>query len=132
MKTPNIKRLLLLTLVMMTISLAGMAQNADMANATVEEKAEVATEKQKEALGLDSGQEEEMYALNLKYIRELEDIKAGGRSLSTMRKLKDMSGRRDEEVKGVLSKDQYKEYEKFRDEQRAQMKKESQARQANG
>lgn len=103
-----------------------------MDDATPEEKAEMATEKQKEKLSLDSNQEKQMYEINLKYIKEMEEIQAGGRSRSTMVKLKDMSDRRDKEVKGILGKDQYKEYTKMQEERREEMKKRMQSRRGNG
>lgn len=94
-----------------------------MGEGSSEERARTATEKQKETLGLSEEQEEEMYAHNLKYIKEMDVIMEGGKSMSTMMKLKDMSGRKDKEAKAILNKEQYKIYQKNKEERRAEMRK---------
>ncbi|MEM6737507.1 MAG: hypothetical protein AAGC64_09340 [Bacteroidota bacterium] len=132
MKTLKIKHVLFFALVTIGFTSQGFGQSRPMDDATPEEKAEMATEKQKEKLSLDSNQEKQMYEINLKYIKEMEEIQAGGRSRSTMVKLKDMSDRRDKEVKGILGKDQYKEYTKMQEERREEMKKRMQSRRGNG
>ncbi len=98
------------------------AQEESLSDKTPNEKAELITEKQKEKLNLDAAQEEAMYALNLKYINEMEDIMQAGRSFSTMRKLKKMRGEKDKEMKKVLTKEQYKIYEDLKKEIRDEMK----------
>ena len=92
-------------------------------SAGLEEKAQKSTEMQKPRLNLNEEQAQQMYDLNLKYIAEMETIQAEGKSRSMMMKLKDMSGRRNAEVKAVLDKAQYKEYEQMQSERRAEMKK---------
>lgn len=95
------------------------AQSGSMADLSAEEKAQMLTEKQKERLSLSESQEATMYDLNLKYALEMESIVAEGRSMSTLQKLQDMSSRKDKEVKEVLDKSQYKEYQKLKDEMKA-------------
>lgn len=107
--------------VLSSLTLAN-AQVARMGDKTYEEKAQIITDKQKESLALEDEQAAQMYNVNLKYIEEMETILAGGRSFSTMQKLRKMSSRKDKETKEILSKDQYKLYLKDKDQMREQMK----------
>ncbi|UZR97370.1 hypothetical protein [Chondrinema litorale] len=98
------------------------AQNGAMADMTSEEKAELLTEKQKEKIEFYDDQEEKMYDVNLKYVKEMESIVAEGRSMSTLNKLQSMSGKKDKEVKEILDKDQYKTYLKMKEDVRQEMR----------
>ena len=98
------------------------AQSTNAANMTQAEKAQALTEKQNERIHFTDGQEKQMYDLNLKYIKEMEKISAGGRSMSTMRKLKSVSDEKDKEVKQVLNGDQYNVYLEQKKEMQEQMK----------
>ncbi len=118
----TLRKSVLLVLVVFTMVVPGFAQMDGMSDLTPEERAQMATEKQKEQLNLTDEQTEDMYALNLKYMNEMMEIRKGGRSMSTMRKLRDMGSRKDKETKAVLDKQQYKEYLKMKDEMRSQMK----------
>ena len=89
---------------------------------TQAEKAQALTEKQNERIHFSDGQEKQMYDINLKYVKEMEKISAGGRSMSTMRKLKSMGDEKDKEVKKVLNGDQYSEYLEQKQEMQEQMK----------
>ena len=68
-------------------------------------------------------QQSDMYAINLKYLAEMQSIAAAGKSFSTMMKLRDMDGNKDKEVKKVLDKGQYKTYKKLKKEMQGQMKR---------
>jgi hypothetical protein len=113
---------LIFILSLLTMATSGFAQNGKVSNRTPEEKAQLMTDKQKEKIDFSDNQEQQMFDINLKYVKEMEKTSVGGRSMSTFRKLKDMSNRKDKEVKSVLDKDQYKTYLKQKEEMRAQMK----------
>ena len=106
----------------LAMATSGLAQNREASDKTPEEKARVMTDKQNEKIDFSDDQEKQMYNLNLKYVKEMEVITQGGRSMATFRKLKDMSGRKDKEVKNVLNKNQYKIYQRQKEEMRSQMR----------
>jgi hypothetical protein len=112
---------LLFALILMATS-SVFAQGSKSANMTQAEKAQALTEKQNERIHFSDGQEKQMYDINLKYVKEMEKISAGGRSMSTMRKLKSMGDEKDKEVKKVLNGDQYSEYLEQKQEMQEQMK----------
>ncbi len=116
----------IVAILVLSISSA-FAQSQAAADMTNEEKAQMMTEKQNEKLKFQVDQEEKMYAINLKYLKEMQDISAAGKSMSTMMKMKNMAGRKDKEVKKVLDKTQFKAYKKLNEEMRAKMKERMQA-----
>ena len=93
---------------------------------STEEKAEILTNRQDAEISFEGAQRDEMHVLNLKYLEEMEEIRSRGRSFSTLRSLRDMSKRKDKEVKQILDKEQYDKYldqkEEMKSEMRAQMK----------
>ncbi|MEP2025446.1 MAG: hypothetical protein ABJH98_07885 [Reichenbachiella sp.] len=107
---------------LLTMVTSGFAQNGKMSDKTSEEKARLMTDKQKEKIDFYDDLKQQMYDINLKYIKEMEVIVKGGRSMETVRKLRDMSDRKDKEVKTVLDKDQYKIYLKQKEDMRSQMR----------
>ena len=113
---------LIFILSLLAMVTSGFAQNGEISNKTPEEKSRLMTDKQKEKIDFSDGQEQQMFDINLKYVKEMEVIAQGGRSMATLRKLRDMSSRKDKEVKTVLDKDQYKIYLKQKKELRSQMK----------
>ena len=106
----------------LAMATSGLAQNRETSDKTPEEKARMMTDKQKEKIDFSDDQEQQMFDINLKYVKEMEVIAQGGRSMSTFRKLQDMSSRKDKEVKTVLDKDQYKIYLKQKKDLRSQMR----------
>lgn len=106
----------------LAMATSGFAQNREASDKTPEEKARMMTDKQKEKIDFSDAQEQQMFDINLKYAKEMEVIAKGGRSMSTYRKLQDMSSRKDKEVKAVLDKDQFKVYSKQKKELRSQMR----------
>lgn len=127
MKNNQILRVISLFAFFLVMASSVFAQDVLLSDMTHEEKAEAATEKQNEQLQFYADQEQQMYDINLKYINEMETIMAGGKSMSTMMKLRNMGRRRDKEVKEVLDKDQYKMYEEMKEEMKAEMKAQMQS-----
>ena len=118
----KIQRVALFFALILMATSSVFAQSTNAANMTQAEKAQALTEKQNERIHFTDGQEKQMYDLNLKYIKEMEKISAGGRSMSTMRKLKSVSDEKDKEVKQVLNGDQYNVYLEQKKEMQEQMK----------
>lgn len=127
------RHLLFYVLLIGGINIQGFSQDQQMTkDSTEEEMARSGTDRQKEALSLNGQQEEQMYEVNLKYIKEMQEIRSEGRSLSTISRLKAMSGRMDEDVRAILNDDQYKEYLKMKEERQKEMKKRMKSSRGSG
>lgn len=98
------------------------AQDSQRSDLTLEEKAELQTNLMAEKLSLTEDQKTLVYEINYKYAAEMETIMEEGRSRETMRKLRDMSQRKDEELKTVLDEGQYSQYLTLKEEMRQKMK----------
>lgn len=99
------------------------AQAEDFKNSSPEERAELLTEWMKDELLLDSNTVKSVYAINLKYAKKnMELMNSGGSKLSKFRKFRSSSKDKDEELKRVLSRDQYEVYQKRKEELREIMK----------
>lgn len=132
-KMKNIVRHLLLTGVLaVSIVIPGFSQEEQKNDTAVVEMAKSRTLEHKETLNLSDQQEERMFDVNLKYIKEMQQIRTEGRSVSTLKKLLDMSDRMDKEVVTFLDEDQYKGYLKMKDERRKEMMKRMKAQNGNG
>lgn len=128
----NITRHLVLAWLLAVSTIApGFSQDEQQNNNAVE-MAKMRTEKQKEVLNLNEQQEKLMYDVNLKYINEVQQIRTEGRSVSTLKKLMDMSNRMDKEVVTFLDEAQYKGYLALKEERRKEMMKQMKAQQGNG
>jgi len=118
----------MLSVVILLLGTATYAQDRKMADATPEEKAQLMTEKQNEKLQFYGDQEERMYDINFKYVKEMEQITSQGRSRKTLMDLRDMSKRKDKEVKQVLDDDQYNTYLEMKEAMREQMRERMKSR----
>ncbi|WP_080057708.1 hypothetical protein [Spirosoma aerolatum] len=88
-----------------------------------EERATRQTARMKDVLTLSPEQEISVADINLKYAKQAQSLmETGGRNLKTMREAKAMMKSKDKEMKEVLTKDQYKQYEALRDEMRSAMR----------
>ena len=77
----------------------------------------------KEVLKLSPEQEPTVADINLKYAKQIQSLmETGGRNLKTMRDAKAIMNSKDKEMKEVLNKEQYKQYEDLRDEMRNAMR----------
>lgn len=129
----SIKRHLVLSgLLAVSLVIPGFSQEQQKNDTSAVEMAKVRTEEQKKVLNLTEQQEELMYDVNLKYIEEMLEIRNEGRSVSTLKKLMDMSERMDKEVVVFLNEDQYKDYLKMKDERRKEMQKGIKSQRGNG
>ena len=106
----------------LAISTSSSAQNRQVSDKTSIEKARILTDKQKEQIDFSDDQEKQMFDINLRFVKEMDAISQEGRTMSTFRKLRDMSNRKDKEVNAVLNKDQFEIYKKLNKDIRSQMK----------
>ncbi len=110
-----------ITLFLFTSS--AMAQHAFSDNKTPEERAKVQTEWMQTELSLDSTQIEKVYQINLKYANKLDGIKNSSEDrMQKFKKFKALSSDKDKDLKKVFSNEQFKIYQKKKDELRSKMK----------
>ncbi|RYF75156.1 MAG: hypothetical protein EOO39_07380 [Cytophagaceae bacterium] len=128
--------LLLATLVSAFVSVQACAQTTTttedpnraerrgrMAASTPEQRAERQTAQMKKQLTLTAEQETAVAAINLKYAQQAQKLMTtGDRDRETLKQARDVMQGKDGELKAVLSKEQYQQYETMRDEQRNRMR----------
>lgn len=126
MKSSNITKgiALALTLLIMLSGQLAMAQNTSvMQDRTTQERAKFQTEMMNNKLGLDSIQLNQVEAINLKYALKNEPvIKSGDSKLSKLRQLRSTQKEKEAELKKVFTAQQFKQYQAFQDEMKAQLK----------
>lgn len=84
---------------------------------TPEQRAKMQTTMMKAKLNLDSAQVTKVQAINLKSAQKLDPIlKSDGRKLKMLREVLSIQKEKDADLKAVLSDEQYKRYEKMKDE----------------
>jgi Spy/CpxP family protein refolding chaperone len=121
------KRLVMLAILAMGISGSLFAQSR-MTEAQKEEFI-ARHEANMQALGLSEEQKPQVEAINMNYFRALSALKGSEVSkLEKYRSFKSASSTRDEEMKKVLTKEQYKIYKDNQSEQRDQMRERRRSR----
>ena len=125
MKTNLLKLVLSVSLIL--ISIVAIAQRDQLG--TPEERATRQTARLKETLKLSPEQETSVAEINLKYAKQAQPlIETGGRNLRTLREAKSIMKNKDREMKEVLDKDQYKEYQAIKEEMRTAFKERRRSR----
>jgi hypothetical protein len=77
----------------------------------------------KQKLALSANQELEVYDINLKYTKRMEQTyRQGGGRLQRLKRMKAVSEQKDAELKRTLDASQYEKYEKMKEELRESMK----------
>ena len=119
---------ILTALLAITLQARGQASQ-QLKNSTPEERAQKITDWMKTTLQLSDEQATSIHAINIKYANQNESLKedASGRR-AKHKKLKDSQEAKDQELKGMLTPEQFKTYlskkkelqEKVRDEAREQ------------
>ena len=105
-----------------------MSRRERMAATTPQQRADRQTAQMKKQLSLTAEQEPTVAAINLKYAQRMQSVlETGERNpnaarAQTMKQVREMTGSKDDELKAVLTNDQYKQYETFKDEQKGRMK----------
>jgi hypothetical protein len=85
-------------------------------NATPEERAKHQTEMMKTQLSLTSAQEQKVSAINLKYANKMEDLRKTPENDAQHKAAMSIQTQKDNELKGVLTDTQYKDYLKKKEE----------------
>ncbi len=104
-----------------------MAQNRDgQRRLDPKEMAKKQTEELKEALDLDEKQETQIYAINLNSAEKMsamrEEMRSSDGDRDSMReKMGKLRNEQNEEMKKVLSEEQYEKYQKYLEERRKQL-----------
>ena len=113
-----------LTLLFMLSGQLVIAQHGSaMQDKTPQERAKFQTEIMKSKLGLDSVQLEQVEAINLKYALKNEPvIKSGDSKFSKFKQLKSSQKEKEAELKKIFTAEQFKQYQAFQDEMKAQIK----------
>jgi len=103
-----------------------------MTETTAEERAEIQTQNMIEKLSLREEQKSTVQEINLRYARKMESVyHAGGGKLQRFRKMKDVGGEKDVELKRVLDAAQYAAYEKNKEEMKSAMKEKAKEKRSN-
>jgi hypothetical protein len=117
----------ILVLMILMISFAGMSQNSGGGQQrSPEERAKSETATIKEKCGLDASQEKKVYDLllangkKMQQEREKMTNSGGGPSDEMREKMTKMREELNNEMKKILTADQYTKYEKYLEERRAQ------------
>lgn len=97
--------------------------SAQQAQHTPEERAKALTDEMKSKLTLNDSQYQKVYDINLKYAKQNESIVKGtGDKKAKDELIKKQLDAKKQEMKGVLSADQYKKYESMREEVKSDLK----------
>ena len=103
----------------LVILLAGKsAFSQTQGNATPEERAKRQTEMMKTQLALTPAQEPKVAAINLKYAKKMEDARKITDGEAQHKAVTNLQSQKDNELKGVFTDSQYKEYLKKMEEMR--------------
>lgn len=112
---------LIATISLFLISVSTYAQ--DRRVGTPEERATRQTIRMKEVLNLSPSQESDIAAINLKYAKHIQPLlETGSRNLKTLREARSIMKRKDKEMKTVLTKVQYQQYQEIRKEMRSTLR----------
>jgi len=96
---------------------AGKDSIQNLLNATPEQRAQMQNDRMKEKLALNDDQYKKVSALNLLYAQKMDPvIHSDDSRFSKYRKIKPLLKEKDEKLKTILTKDQYKQYESFKKE----------------
>lgn len=118
------KKLGLLLMLVILGTTFSMAQNRGGQNMDPEERAKTQTAELKKVLDLNKDQEKKVYDLNLKAGKDMVKMREemqGSSDRDAMReKFGKMREEQNKEMKKILSEDQFKKYEKYLEERRAQ------------
>lgn len=127
----NLKQIIVV-IVTILFPLIASAQNEDFKNSTPEQRAQFQTDWMKTELSLDSSITTFVYSVNLKYAKKNQSLmNSGGSRVQKYREFKASSEAKDNELKKILTKEQYKEYLERKEEMKQNMRQKLQERRKN-
>ena len=91
-------------------------------NATPEQRATRQTERMKEQLKLTAAQEPKVSAINLKYAKKIEDVRKLTDTAAMRKAVVGLNKQKEAELKGILTPDQLKSYQKLVEEMMARQR----------
>lgn len=117
------KKFISLMAILLLVPALAMAQMDELKNTTPEERAAALTKMMDSSLSLDEKTSAAVSAINLKYAKETQALMdSSGPKLGKLMTFRQNAQAKDEELKGVLSPEQYTLYEQKKDEMQATMK----------
>lgn len=112
----------ILTGLLMSYILSAYAQRGDFRNMSVEERTKFQTDRMVTDLELDSAIIEQVYEVNFKYAKQMEEGRTEDMSRMDIMKLMEKTNKaRNKEFKVILTKDQYKNYMRQQQERSERM-----------
>lgn len=121
----KVMKISILMVVLITAGFAhqATAQTAERTPLTAEERAQKWTDWMKKELTLTAEQEPKIHAINLKYADQVDDIKAEeGDRRSKFKEVRATNKAKDEELKAVLTPEQFTKYTEKKQESRQKMR----------
>jgi hypothetical protein len=114
-------RILLLAACAFAISTVTVsADEAGVIQSSPEQRAAIQTQFMKERLNLPAGVLAKVQAINLKYARQMDPVlKGSDGKLAKMQKARGIMGAKDDELKAILSPDQFEAYDDAKDDIKA-------------
>lgn len=106
------------------IALTAQAQEQERTPLTSEERATKWTEWMKNELSITAEQEPEVHAINLKYAQQTESVRTqDGSRRSKFKDVKSIDNAKDEELKAILTPEQFEKYQARKQEMRKKVVK---------
>jgi hypothetical protein len=119
----DMKKFISLMAILLLVPALAMAQMDELKNTTPEERAAALTKMMDSSLSLDEKTSAAVSEINLKYAKETQALMdSSGPKLGKLMTFRQNAQAKDEELKGVLSPEQYALYEQKKDEMQATMK----------
>jgi hypothetical protein len=111
------------TLVLFLFIGIGALHAQETTKASAADRAKKMSDKMKTELSLDSATYVNVYAINLKYAEKNAEIRNGSEGkLAKLKSIKASNEEKEKEMKGVLSKEQFKKYKELQKEMKADAK----------
>lgn len=120
--TVFVRRITMALTLLLAIAIKSNAQ-ADSLKHSPEKRAQVQTDKMKTNLTLSDDQYKKIYDINLKYAKKRqESMQAGDDRRAKMKEMKVSNDDKNNELKAVLSEDQFTKYQEMQKEMKAKRK----------
>jgi Spy/CpxP family protein refolding chaperone len=92
-------------------------------NSSPEERAKIQTDQMREKLNFTDEQDSSIYEINLKYARKIQELMKGEQERDEIRsKMGELMKEKDEELKGILTEEQFELYLNYKKELRGKKK----------
>lgn len=92
-------------------------------NSSPEERAKIQTDQMREKVNITNEQDSSIYEINLKYAKKIQELMKGEQGRDEMRsKIGEMMKEKDNELKGILTEEQFELYLNYKEELRGKMK----------